>query len=163
MSTGNRQGRGVRGSAAAAGSGAGGASGVGGAGGAGSGTDNGSKTGGGNSSSTVTPTPALSEVGPPPTVLGRIRALLPPPPPPERRVAEAAVPDPAGVAAKTISELAADCDTSETTVIRFCRAVGLKGYPELRIGLAAAAGIEDAASSTLTVGGDIGPHDSLAD
>ena len=104
-----------------------------------------------------------NEAGPPPTVLVRIRALLPTLPPSERRVAEAAIADPAGVAAKTISELAADCDTSETTVIRFCRAVGLKGYPELRIGLAAAAGIEDAAASAHTAGGDIGPGDSLAD
>lgn len=103
------------------------------------------------------------ETGPPPTVLVRIRALLPTLPPSERRVAEAAIADPAGVAAKTISELAADCDTSETTVIRFCRAVGLKGYPELRIGLAAAAGIEDAAASAHTAGGDIGPSDSLSD
>jgi DNA-binding MurR/RpiR family transcriptional regulator len=103
------------------------------------------------------------EIGPPPTVLVRIRALLPTLPPSERRVAEAAIADPAGVAAKTISELAADCDTSETTVIRFCRAVGLKGYPELRIGLAAAAGIEDAAATAHTAGGDIGPSDSLSD
>ena len=103
------------------------------------------------------------EIGPPPTVLVRIRALLPTLPPSERRVAEAAIADPAGVAAKTISELASDCDTSETTVIRFCRAVGLKGYPELRIGLAAAAGIEDAAASAYTAGGDIGPSDSLSD
>ncbi|MBS2539010.1 MurR/RpiR family transcriptional regulator [Catenulispora sp. NF23] len=105
----------------------------------------------------------IGEAGPPPTVLVRIRALLPTLPPSERRVAEAAIADPAGVAAKTISELAADCDTSETTVIRFCRAVGLKGYPELRIGLAAAAGIEDAAATAHTAGGDIGPGDSLAD
>jgi len=105
----------------------------------------------------------VGDSGPPPTVLVRIRALLPTLPPSERRVAEAAIADPAGVAAKTISELAADCDTSETTVIRFCRAVGLKGYPELRIGLAAAAGIEDAAAMTHTAGGDIGPGDSLAD
>ena len=105
----------------------------------------------------------VGDAGPPPTVLVRIRALLPTLPPSERRVAEAAIADPAGVAAKTISELAADCDTSETTVIRFCRAVGLKGYPELRIGLAAAAGIEDAAAMTHTAGGDIGPGDSLAD
>ena len=50
-----------------------------------------------------------NEAGPPPTVLVRIRALLPTLPPSERRVAEAAIADPAGVAAKTISELAADC------------------------------------------------------
>ncbi|WP_194891454.1 MurR/RpiR family transcriptional regulator [Catenulispora pinisilvae] len=115
------------------------------------------------SAATGVSTLVIGEAGPPPTVLVRIRALLPTLPPSERRVAEAAIADPAGVAAKTISELAADCDTSETTVIRFCRAVGLKGYPELRIGLAAAAGIEDAAATAHTAGGDIGPGDSLAD
>ncbi|MEY9929230.1 DNA-binding MurR/RpiR family transcriptional regulator [Catenulispora sp. GP43] len=123
----------------------------------------GAVSGGSGASATATVSVLGGETGPPPTVLVRIRALLPTLPPSERRVAEAAIADPAGVAAKTISELAADCDTSETTVIRFCRAVGLKGYPELRIGLAAAAGIEDAAASAHTAGGDIGPGDSLAD
>ncbi|MFC6594174.1 MurR/RpiR family transcriptional regulator [Kitasatospora paranensis] len=93
----------------------------------------------------------------------QIRALVPSLPPSERRVAEAAIADPGGVAAKTISELAAECRTSETTVIRFCRAVGLKGYPDLRIGLAAAAGMEDGSSAWAAAGSDIGPKDSLAE
>jgi DNA-binding MurR/RpiR family transcriptional regulator len=100
---------------------------------------------------------------PPQTILIRIRGLLPALPPSERRVAEAAVADPGGVAAKTITELAADCSTSETTVVRFCRAVGLKGYPDLRISLAAAAGIQDVAAPPGGLGSDIGPKDSLAD
>ena len=33
--------------------------------------------------------------------------------------------------------------TSETTVLRFCRAIGLAGYPELRIALARAAQWEE--------------------
>ncbi|MFF4648553.1 MurR/RpiR family transcriptional regulator [Streptomyces sp. NPDC001380] len=101
--------------------------------------------------------------GPPQTVLVHIRALLPSLPPAERRVGEAAVADPASVAAKTISELAAECRTSETTVVRFCRAIGLKGYPDLRIGLASAASVEDSTAGWSTVGADIGPRDSLAD
>ncbi|MBF9066952.1 MurR/RpiR family transcriptional regulator [Streptacidiphilus sp. NEAU-YB345] len=100
---------------------------------------------------------------PPQTVLVQIRALLPTLPPSERRVAEAAIADPGAVAAKTISELAAECHTSETTVVRFCRAVGLKGYPDLRIGLAAAAAQEDGSASWTAVGSDIGPRDPLAD
>jgi DNA-binding MurR/RpiR family transcriptional regulator len=96
-------------------------------------------------------------------LLVQIRALLPSLPPSERRVGSAAVADPAGVAAMTISELAAACETSETTVIRFCRAIGLRGYPELRIGLAAAAGSEDASTDWTGVGGDIGPNDALGD
>ncbi|MEV6105643.1 MurR/RpiR family transcriptional regulator [Streptomyces sp. NPDC051940] len=100
----------------------------------------------------------------PPSVLVQIRALLPSLPPSERRVAEATVADPVGVAGLTISELASQCDTSETTVIRFCRAVGLKGYPELRIKLAAAGGSEDLGGPAWSsAGSEIGPEDSLAD
>jgi DNA-binding MurR/RpiR family transcriptional regulator len=96
----------------------------------------------------------------PQTLLAHVRALTPNLAPAEQRVAAAVVHDPAGVAAKTISELAAVCRTSGTTVIRFCRAMGFAGYPELRLALAAAAqagrlsGWED-------IGSDIGPHDSL--
>ncbi|MFF1835960.1 MurR/RpiR family transcriptional regulator [Streptomyces sp. NPDC058231] len=98
------------------------------------------------------------------TVLVQIRALLPSLPPSERRVAEAAVADPVGVAGMTISELAAECSTSETTVVRFCRAVGLKGYPDLRIKLASAAGSEEnGGPAWSSAGSEIGPGDSLAD
>ncbi|MFD0264532.1 MurR/RpiR family transcriptional regulator [Kitasatospora indigofera] len=101
--------------------------------------------------------------GPPQTVLVQIRALLPSLAPAERRVAEAALADPANVAAQTISELAAECNTSETTVMRFCRTLGLKGYPDLRIGLASAASVEESSAGWSAVGADIGPRDSLAD
>ncbi len=96
----------------------------------------------------------------PQTLLAHVRALTPNLAPAERRVAAAVVQDPAGVAAKTISELAEACRTSGTTVIRFCRAMGFPGYPELRLALAAAAqagqarGWED-------IGSDIGPQDSI--
>jgi DNA-binding MurR/RpiR family transcriptional regulator len=70
----------------------------------------------------------------------RIRALLPSLAPAERRVAEQVLADPAAVAASTISALAQECATSETTVIRFCRAVGFTGYPALRLALAAELG-----------------------
>jgi DNA-binding MurR/RpiR family transcriptional regulator len=101
-----------------------------------------------------------STVHTPQTLLAHVRALTPNLAPAEQRVAAAVVSDPAGVAAKTISELAQACQTSGTTVIRFCRAMGFPGYPELRLALAAAAqagretGWED-------IGSDIGPHDTL--
>jgi DNA-binding MurR/RpiR family transcriptional regulator len=96
----------------------------------------------------------------PQTLLAHIRALSPNLAPAERRVADAVVRDPAGAAAKTISELAAQCRTSGTTVVRFSRAVGFPGYPELRLALAAAAqaGLETGRDD---VSSDIGPHDSL--
>ena len=70
----------------------------------------------------------------------RIRALLPSLAPAERRVADRVLDDPASVAASTITALAQACRTSETTVIRFCRAVGFTGYPALRLALAAEGG-----------------------
>jgi len=97
------------------------------------------------------------------TLLTHIRSLLPSLAPAERRVAEAAVADPAGVATKTISQLAELCETSETTVVRFCRAIGIRGYPELRIALASAAGRADTGGHPVGVGSDIGPDDSLDD
>jgi DNA-binding MurR/RpiR family transcriptional regulator len=48
-------------------------------------------------------------------------------------------------------------------VVRFCRAVGLKGYPDLRIKLAAASGGEDSSPTWSGPDSDIGPGDSLAD
>jgi DNA-binding MurR/RpiR family transcriptional regulator len=96
----------------------------------------------------------------PQTLLAHIRALSPSLPPAERRVAAAVVQDPARAAAKTISELAAQCRTSGTTVIRFCRAVGFPGYPELRLALSAAAQAGHEAGQD-DVSSDIGPHDSL--
>ncbi len=83
---------------------------------------------------------------PGPDVLVSIRALLPNLAPVERRVAHQVLADPYGTAMQSISELAASCDTSATTVVRFCRSVGLRGYPELRIALAAAAAHAGAAA-----------------
>lgn len=66
----------------------------------------------------------------------RVGRLVPSLAPAERRVAEAILTDPAGVVERTITEVAAHCRTSETTVVRFCRSAGFKGYPELRLALA---------------------------
>jgi DNA-binding MurR/RpiR family transcriptional regulator len=82
---------------------------------------------------------AAAAPAPVPDVLVSIRALLPDLAPVERRVAQQVLADPYGTALQSISELAACCDTSATTVVRFCRTIGLRGYPELRIALAAAA------------------------
>ncbi|HEY3688423.1 MAG TPA: MurR/RpiR family transcriptional regulator [Streptosporangiaceae bacterium] len=92
-----------------------------------------------------------------------MRSLLPSLPPAERRVAQRVIEDPEGVAASTITELAQSCTTSETTVIRFCRAIGFSGYPELRITLASEAGRARGVSGGRVVGSDIDPDDSLAD
>jgi DNA-binding MurR/RpiR family transcriptional regulator len=93
-------------------------------------------------------------------VVVRIRALMPSLAPAEQRVARLAVSDPGRAARWTISEYAERAQTSGTTIIRFCRAIGLDGYPALRIALAATAG-HGAAGTWRSVSGDIGPEDDI--
>lgn len=92
----------------------------------------------------------------------RVRSLLPSLPPAERRVGQRLVDDPERVANSTITELAQACGTSETTIIRFCRAIGFSGYPELRLTLATEAGrAQGEGHGNRVVGSDIGPGDTL--
>ena len=69
-------------------------------------------------------------------LLVRLRGLRPSLSPAEDRVAERVLADPRAAAALTISELADAARTSETTVLRFCKRLGLPGYPQLRLALA---------------------------
>src|SRR6478752_7538301 len=98
------------------------------------------------------------------SVLVRVRGAMPNLRPAEQRVAEAVLADPAGISESSITTVARRCQTSETTVLRFCRAIGLNGYPELRIALARAAQWEESdhgASAPIT--GQISATDSLGD
>nr|WP_239579139.1 MurR/RpiR family transcriptional regulator [Microlunatus panaciterrae] len=80
-----------------------------------------------------------------------------------RRVAEAILARPEVVMEKTISELAHQCSTSETTIVRFCRAMGLSGYVQLRLALATEIGKETAQRGEVgDHGSDIAEDDSLA-
>jgi DNA-binding MurR/RpiR family transcriptional regulator len=99
--------------------------------------------------------------GPDIGVLITIRSLLPNLAPVEQRVAQAVLDDPGGVAWRSISELARSCGTSATSVVRFCRAIGLGGYPELRLALAGAVAHGDATSAVATTS-DIDPGDDPA-
>jgi DNA-binding MurR/RpiR family transcriptional regulator len=107
---------------------------------------------------------ARSDSHRPVSVLIRVRGVLPNLRPAEQRVAQAVLADPAGISESSITAVARKCQTSETTVLRFCRALGLAGYPELRIALARAAQFEEAdhrAGAPLT--SDIAATDTLAD
>ncbi|HEX5594895.1 MAG TPA: MurR/RpiR family transcriptional regulator [Micromonosporaceae bacterium] len=86
-----------------------------------------------------------------------ISALLPSLSPAEQRVARLVVADPAAAARRTITDLATAAETSEATVIRFCRSVGMAGYPQLRIRLAAEAARRVEPPDARVVGGDIPP------
>jgi DNA-binding MurR/RpiR family transcriptional regulator len=96
----------------------------------------------------------------PPGFLVQVRAVLPSLTPAERRVAEAVLSDPGRSAGLTITELALAAAVSEASVLRFCRSVGLGGYAELRLALAAEAARSEVHPSR-AVGSDIGRGDGL--
>jgi RpiR family carbohydrate utilization transcriptional regulator len=54
----------------------------------------------------------------------------------EKKVAKCVLADPTSVVQSSITELAEKAGTSEPTVIRFCRKLGLRGYMDLRLNLA---------------------------
>jgi len=92
------------------------------------------------------------------TIEGAASAL----PPSLARVAAAIREDPTVVVNMTIKELAATCDTSVASVVRFCRAIGFSGYAPLRMALAAELGKEAAQFSHRSgFGSEIAAGDSL--
>lgn len=93
------------------------------------------------------------------TVGARIRGLLPSLTSSERRVAEQVLTDPGRASASTITELATRSGTSLTTVTRFCRALGLPGYAELRLLLATEVGRAESRAWSVDVSETIGPKD----
>lgn len=54
----------------------------------------------------------------------------------EKRIADYIIGDPAGLIPLSISELAARCNSSEATIVRFSRRLGYSGYQQLKISLA---------------------------
>jgi DNA-binding MurR/RpiR family transcriptional regulator len=106
-------------------------------------------------SSTTSPPPS------PQNALVHIRAALPTLRPAEQRVAAAIIDDPAGVSESSISKLAEQCMTSEATVLRFCRAVGFRGYPDLRMALTRDVTLQEATSHHGPLDGTIHASDDL--
>ena len=94
-------------------------------------------------------------------VFARVASVLPSLAPSERRVGQAILSRPASAAHLTITELAGMAETSETTVVRFCRSLGFESYPELRIALAKEAG-RATAVPVARLAPDISPDDDLA-
>ena len=97
-----------------------------------------------------------------PSLSMRIHAEMPSLRPAERRVALGILADPATAAGLSIGTLARQCDTSAATVLRFCRAVGYRSYPALRLELARETGRADGDRPALpSPTGDISPTDSI--
>ncbi|OKL53765.1 hypothetical protein BSZ39_07730 [Bowdeniella nasicola] len=90
----------------------------------------------------------------------RIRGLLNELQPAMARVGSFIVADPVKAAGMTISVLAAATDVSETTIVRFCREIGVDGYGQLRLQLASELGARN--SSKDFIGStDIAADDTL--
>ncbi len=76
----------------------------------------------------------------------------------QRQLADVILADPSGAALMSIHTLASTAEVSQATVSRFCRAMGVTGYPQLRLALAA----DSAAPGSVTSEGDIAEGDDLA-
>ncbi|MST35129.1 SIS domain-containing protein [Acidimicrobiaceae bacterium USS-CC1] len=94
-------------------------------------------------------------------VLAQLDSLLPSLSPSEQRVGRVILEDPARAARLTITDLAGLASTSETTVIRLCRSIGVGSYPNLRIALATAAG-RSGLDQGMPRSPDISPDDDVA-
>jgi len=94
-------------------------------------------------------------------VLVVLRGLAPTLVPSLHRVATRILDDPSKAATETISEMARGAATSEASVLRLCRQIGVRGYREFRVALAAESGREQALSDSREIGGDIGRTDDL--
>lgn len=79
-----------------------------------------------------------------------------------RKVGELILEDPAAVTHCSAAELGRRTGTSQATVTRFCRAIGLDSYQHLLIALAQERGRDEASAwGTAEIGPDISPDDSL--
>ena len=104
----------------------------------------------------------ISATETPSGLIVHIGGLLPALSPAEQRVGRVVLADPAEAAQRTISALAFAAETSEATVIRFCRSVGMGGYPQLRIRLAAESARRPEPMDTRVTGGEIPPGADMA-
>lgn len=95
------------------------------------------------------------------SVLVRVQGLLPELSEALLQVATEVLKHPAQVARSTIVELADASHTSPSTVNRFCRALGVDGYAELRLGIAAEIGRSAGIGSQADVGTEIEVGDDL--
>jgi DNA-binding MurR/RpiR family transcriptional regulator len=79
-----------------------------------------------------------------------------------RKVGELILADPAAIAHCSAAELGRRTGTSQATVTRFCRAIGLDSYQHLLIELAQERGRSESSNwGTAEIGPDISPDDSL--
>lgn len=78
-----------------------------------------------------------------------------------RKVGELVLADPVAATHGSAAELGRRTGTSQATVTRFCRALGLDSYQQLLIELAQEQGRSEAGRRTAALGPQIGPEDDL--
>lgn len=91
-------------------------------------------------------------------MLATINKALPGLSPSEQRVGRWILTHPKETASATLARLAVECKTSEPTVLRFCRHIGLRGFRELAIRLT-----EALSNPVSYVHRDVDPDDSTSD
>jgi DNA-binding MurR/RpiR family transcriptional regulator len=94
-------------------------------------------------------------------LLGRLRIEGPTMPEALARIAETILADPETAAHASIVDLAERTGTSTATVTRFSRALGFKGYANLRVAIATETGRAEQARWETDISGDIAPDDAL--
>ncbi len=94
-------------------------------------------------------------------ITSRIRAELPRMSGSLRKVGELVLADPAAATHGSAAELGRRTGTSQATVTRFCRALGLESYQQLLIELAQEQGRAEAEPPGAALGPQIGPEDDL--
>ncbi|HEX5482320.1 MAG TPA: MurR/RpiR family transcriptional regulator [Terriglobia bacterium] len=75
-------------------------------------------------------------IGHPRTLLPVIQGRLPTFKKAQRRIAEAAIKDPEQFIAQSIAEVAERCGVSPGSIVIFCKSLGLKGFPALKMAIA---------------------------
>lgn len=91
-----------------------------------------------------------------------VRSLLPSLPRAEQAVARHVLDHPSDSSHLTIGELAAAVGVSQASVSRFCRSVGLSGYPALRLALAREGSRSEVPGRGHLTPGDVVPDEDLA-
>jgi DNA-binding MurR/RpiR family transcriptional regulator len=94
-------------------------------------------------------------------LLGRLRIEGPTMPEALAKIAETILGDPETAAHASIVDLAERSGTSTATVTRFSRALGFKGYANLRVAVATETGRAEQARWETDISGDIAPDDPL--
>jgi DNA-binding MurR/RpiR family transcriptional regulator len=100
----------------------------------------------------------MPSIGSPPSgAIARIRGHLLALSGAERQVAEWVLADPQRLLTLSMSQIAQQCEVSDTTVLRMCRAVGFRGFTDLKLALA-----QDLVRPTQLIHDDIDTDDNPA-